>query len=76
MDFRTELCNLINKYNIENTSNTPDYILTDYLIDCLKLFSIISEKRDKYHNFNLKLFSNDLFKSDSDKAFSNERNIN
>lgn len=33
--FRDELQILINKHGIENRSNTPDYILADFLIKCL-----------------------------------------
>ena len=29
-EFKKELEKLINKYSLENYSNTPDYILTDY----------------------------------------------
>lgn len=33
--FREELEILINKYCLENGSNTPDFLLADYLMDCL-----------------------------------------
>ena len=36
--FRGELCALLNRHNRENASNTPDYVLADYLIDCLFAF--------------------------------------
>jgi hypothetical protein len=38
VDFRNELEALINKHSIENGSNTPDFILAHYLINCLKAF--------------------------------------
>ena len=37
-DFRSELCALLNRHSKENRSDTPDYILRDYLCDCLKAF--------------------------------------
>ena len=36
--FRKDLESLINRYSIENGSDTPDFILADYLNDCLQAF--------------------------------------
>lgn len=36
--FRAELETLINKHSKENGSNTPDFILADYMIDCLNAY--------------------------------------
>jgi hypothetical protein len=47
--FRTELETLINKYSQENMSDTPDFILADYLCICLGAFSRTVEKREKWH---------------------------
>ena len=33
--FRQELASLLNSYSMENGSDTPDFILADYLIGCL-----------------------------------------
>lgn len=35
-NFRDELCNLINRHSQENDSDTPDFILAEYLTDCLE----------------------------------------
>ena len=51
--FRKELENLINKYNLENKSNTPDFILADYLITCLKNFEKTSKRREKWYGKSL-----------------------
>jgi len=32
--FKQELTDLINKHSLENSSNTPDYIITEYLVMC------------------------------------------
>lgn len=48
-NFRKELENLINKFSQEQYSNTPDFILADYLLMCLGTFGIIVSKRDKYY---------------------------
>lgn len=37
-DFKTELTSLLNRYSAENGSNTPDFILAEYLTDCLSAF--------------------------------------
>lgn len=46
--FQKELEYLINKHNMENGSNTPDFILTEYLVNCLKTFESTSNKRSKW----------------------------
>jgi len=48
-DFRSELTSLINKHSKENGSNTPDFILRDYLCDCLKAFDVATVAREKWH---------------------------
>ena len=39
MTFRKELENLINKYSLESASDTPDFILAQYMFDCLQAFN-------------------------------------
>ena len=34
-EFRTELTALINKHSLEGRSNTPDFLLSEYLMRCL-----------------------------------------
>lgn len=48
-DFRSELTSLLNRFSKENGSNTPDWILRDYLCDCLKAFDNTTLKRDKWY---------------------------
>lgn len=48
-DFRTELCSLLNKFSRENQSNTPDYILRDYLMSCLKAFEQATNRRTEWY---------------------------
>lgn len=36
--FRANLEELINQFSIENGSNTPDFLLADYLIACLDAY--------------------------------------
>jgi len=48
-DLRSDLTTLLNKYNREDVSNTPDYILRDFLWDCLKAFEAGVHNRDQWH---------------------------
>lgn len=43
--FRQELTALINKYSKENASDTPDYILAEYMAECLKIFEVAVYQR-------------------------------
>ena len=43
--FQQELVALLNKCSRENASNTPDFILADYLLDCLKAFELAVSAR-------------------------------
>jgi len=49
-NFQKEVEHLINKYSIENDSDTPDYILAIYLRQCLDLYIQTVIARDKWHN--------------------------
>jgi hypothetical protein len=47
--FGRALAELLNRHNIEAQSNTPDYVLAEYLIDCLDAWSRMSHMiRDKH----------------------------
>ena len=46
MNFKKELTALINKASMENGSNTPDYILAEYLNDCLSAFDKAVKARE------------------------------
>ncbi len=48
--FREELENLINKMSLENNSDTPDFILAEYLEDCLSVFDKAINKRNAWYN--------------------------
>lgn len=47
--FRRELAALINKYSREGESNTPDFILAEYLINCLKAYESAANSRDAWY---------------------------
>lgn len=47
-EFYRELVDIINKHSIENYSDTPDFILANYLIDCLNAFNNASNNRKNW----------------------------
>lgn len=47
--FRDELENIINSYSKENGSDTPDFILADYLAECLEVFDRTMARREKWY---------------------------
>ena len=60
-NFEKELEILINKHSMENDSNTPDYILAEYLNSCLKLFNNTLKRRTGYYKRSGKEFD-ELYK--------------
>ena len=49
--FLDALETLINRYSLENESDTPDYILAEYVANCLTTFSEAVRERDAWHSF-------------------------
>lgn len=47
--FREELTSLINQHSLENGSNTPDFILSTYLADCLAAYDKATRRRSKWY---------------------------
>ena len=52
-EFENELTSLINKYSMENGSDTPDFILAKYLVACLRAFSTTVRNRDNWYGVSL-----------------------
>lgn len=49
--FRKELTSLINKYCKENESDTPDFLLAEYIDDMVEVYTSVIRKRDKWFGF-------------------------
>ena len=49
VDFIKDLAAVINKHSMENGSNTPDFILAEYLYKCLSAFEITTNDRTKWY---------------------------
>lgn len=52
--FRQELEEVINKHSMESGSNTPDFILAEYLNDCLIAWDKGVKHRDQWYGKELK----------------------
>lgn len=48
LELRKQLTEILNGY--ENPSNTPDFILADYLVGCLENFDAIMQTRAKWYS--------------------------
>lgn len=47
--FERELEALLNRYSMENGSNTPDFILAEYLHRCLDNFNATIKRRGEWY---------------------------
>lgn len=48
-DLRKNIETAVNRASAENGSNTPDWILAHYLIDCLSAFDRATRRREKWY---------------------------
>lgn len=48
LTFEKELEALINKYSIENGSDTPDFLIAEFMSNCLIAYQQVVTKRDKW----------------------------
>lgn len=46
---RKEIEDVINHFSAENVSDTPDFILSEYLINCLKAFDDAVNRREEWY---------------------------
>lgn len=44
-EFRKELAELLNRHSADASSNTPDFILANYLTACLDAFDVAQQAR-------------------------------
>lgn len=47
--FRKKLEILINSLSLENYSDTPDFILANYLLTCFENFNIATKARNRWY---------------------------
>jgi hypothetical protein len=48
---KDELSNLLNKHSRENMSDTPDFLLAEFMMDCLTSYEAVVRKRDAWFGF-------------------------
>ena len=48
-DLRESLAMLLNTHCMENGSNTPDFLLSEYLLSCLEAFDTATLKRERWY---------------------------
>jgi hypothetical protein len=48
-DFHEELSKLINRYGKEKGSDTPDFILANYMASCLDAYDAALEERERWY---------------------------
>ena len=46
--FEEEIATVINKHSMENRSNTPDFILAEYLLGCLRAYELAVNRCDDW----------------------------
>jgi len=49
-DLEKNLAYVLNIFSQENESNTPDFILANYLIGCLKIFNETTNSREEWYS--------------------------
>lgn len=45
---KTELAKVLNRYSMETASETPDFILAEYLLACLAAWNMAVSMREHY----------------------------
>ncbi len=48
-NFEEEIAKVINRFSLENESNTPDFILAEYLSGCLHTYNMAIRGRDRWY---------------------------
>lgn len=44
-----DIIDVINRHSAENDSNTPDFILSTYLLSCLAAFNVAVNRRENWY---------------------------
>ena len=50
-NFKRDLAKLINLYSLESVSNTPDFIIAEYLTNTLLEFDKLMRSRDNWYGY-------------------------
>jgi len=55
MQIKREFAVVINRHSLEKRSNTPDFILAEYLMDCLDTYKKIHDANEKWYGKKLEI---------------------
>jgi hypothetical protein len=47
--FEERLAQLLNEFSKENSSDTPDFVLANYLEQCLTAFNLATHRREQFY---------------------------
>lgn len=50
-----DIATALNRHCAENGSNTPDWILAEYLVGCLERFDMASRRRERWYGYGLEI---------------------
>lgn len=56
---KKELAEVINRNSLENKSNTPDWVLAEYLFDCWCAFNSATRTRDNWYGGKQSILDNE-----------------
>ncbi len=56
-ELEKKLSGLINSESRENDSNTPDFLLAEFMMNCLDAFEIASNKREEWYGVELDILN-------------------
>lgn len=48
-ELKRDLASVLNRHNIDNQLNTPDFILADYIVRCLESFEEANKERNRWN---------------------------
>ena len=51
-NLKRELAGLLNEHSAENASDTPDYLLAEFMLDSLNAYERATQKRDAWYGMN------------------------
>ena len=63
--FQKDLEHLINRYSLEDGSNTPDFLPAEYMSQCLTVYETTITARDNWYGF---YPHRELFTADNDTS--------
>lgn len=49
VSLESEVTDLLNRHSAENASDTPDFVLAEFLLRCLTAFDLATVKRDSWY---------------------------